>query len=88
MDDVTGATCTDTTTPPGRVRRSTCVQHTDPEKESVTDPFLTPPEAFEKDQLELYQPGTLARMLVITMSGTESGNAQNVTSTNTADLIR
>ena len=30
-------------------------QHADPEKESVTDPFLTPPEAFEKDQLDLYQ---------------------------------
>lgn len=31
-------------------------QHADPTKESVTDPFLTPPEAFEKDQLDLYQP--------------------------------
>lgn len=30
-------------------------EHADPIKESVTDPFLTPPEAFEKDQLDLYQ---------------------------------
>ena len=27
-----------------------------PRKESLTDPFLTPPEAFVKDQLDLYQP--------------------------------
>lgn len=43
---------------PGCVRRSTCVKHTDPHKESVTDPFLTPPEAFEKDQPDLYQPAS------------------------------
>jgi hypothetical protein len=40
-------------------------QHADPEKESVTDPFLTPPEAFEKDQLDLYQ--RLSRMRHHTM---------------------
>lgn len=33
-------------------------------------------------------PGTFARMFVITMSGTDSVNAQNVTSTRTADLRR
>ena len=33
-------------------------------------------------------PGTLASMLVITMSGTLAGNAQNVTSTSTTDLSR
>lgn len=27
-----------------------------PQKESLTDPFLTPPEAFVKDQPDLYQP--------------------------------
>ncbi len=32
-------------------------QHTDPERNPFTDPFLTPPEAYEKDQLDLYQRG-------------------------------
>ncbi|VBA45209.1 hypothetical protein LAUMK13_05383 [Mycobacterium innocens] len=30
-------------------------QHTDLKKESLTDPFLTPPEAFVKDHPDLYQ---------------------------------
>jgi hypothetical protein len=43
---------------PSRVCQEVHVRrHTDLEKESVTDPFLTPPEAFEKDYLELYQRG-------------------------------
>ena len=34
------------------------------------------------------QPGTLARMLVITIRGTDSGNSQNVTSTSTTNFSR
>ena len=32
--------------------------------------------------------GTFARMFVITMSGTEAGKRQNVTSTSTTDFTR
>jgi hypothetical protein len=48
VDAVTAAACTDTTTPPGRVRR--------PKRANAQalegifgNPFLTPPEAFVKD---------------------------------------
>lgn len=30
-------------------------EHADPRKESLTDPFLTPPEVFVKDYPDLYQ---------------------------------
>ena len=36
----------------------------------------------------LARPARLARMFVMTMSGTDAGNAQNVTSTSTADFTR
>ncbi len=36
-------------------------EHADPRKESLTDPFLTPPEVFVKDYPDLYQPPGLIR---------------------------
>src|SRR5271156_7044150 len=56
VDDVTGATCTDTTTPPGRVNRTRARQRSRSLKGTSDNPFLTPPEAFVKDQPDLYQP--------------------------------